>query len=118
VDAPELGEDVQIKVRELTSEEHDEYKQGQMDIRQVGNSITATPNLRNATAKLAHKCMIDEYGSPLYAANELAAVSGLSADLLTRVSKKIEDLSGITARAKELTLKNSAAAQTDASPSS
>lgn len=111
VAVPEWGGEV--LVRGLTARERDQFEDGV--VKREGKKTTVV--LRDARAKLAALCMVDEDGQRLFSDAEVAQLTQKSAAALQRVFDAAQRLSGITAEDVEELEKNSGSVPADDSPS-
>lgn len=112
------GEHAQVIVREATALERDEYDQSLVRTDFIDDKAVARTDFTNAKARLVVKCIIDTDGDRLYGDNEAAALGKKSAKVIRRLFDKIEELSGLTPKAKAATEKNSETGGTTSSASS
>lgn len=95
------GEVVQVKIRELTGSERDNYEAGMLTIKAKGRTVDRSLNLQNARARLCAFVMIDDKGDRLYRDNEIHLLGKLPAAGLDTIYDAATRLSGITEDEKE-----------------
>ncbi|GAG24491.1 unnamed protein product [marine sediment metagenome] len=115
VHVPEWNMDVWI--RSLTAAERDDYEQGLLRASGQGRSLTMTPNLANAKAKLVVRTLVYENGERMFTDVEAGKLGQKSARAINRLYDVAERLSGISEEDIEELVKNSDSGPGEPSPS-
>ncbi len=118
VSVPEWAVDGEVIVRGATALERDDYEQSLFQTRATGDKTELKTDFRNAKARLAVKCMIDETGNRIFSDQDAEALGAKSSEVIDRIVTKIRKLSGMTIESRREMEKNSVAGQTESSPSS
>jgi YD repeat-containing protein len=114
VAVPEWGGTV--RVRGLTVAEQDSFDRSivRTEWDEQGNPKTVT-DYENQTARLVVRCVVAEDGSRLFEDGDAGLLAAKNAAVVGRLAKAIQDLSGISKKAKDALAKNSVTGQSDGS---
>lgn len=115
VDCPEWGG--VVRVRGLRAEERAAFHNRQVKLVSKGTKVEAVVNRDTANdAFLVSLAAVNDNGDPVFTEKDVAELAKKSSLVITRLSKAIQDLSGMSKEAEELLGKNSE--DTGGSPSS
>ena len=89
----------EVKVRSMTGLERDAFV---ASLRDADGKVT----LANYRAKLLVRCMVNDDGSPMFTADELAVIGGKSSAAIDRVFSVAERLNAMTPDALDAAEKN------------
>lgn len=92
VPMPELGDGAVAIVRGMSGTDRDSYEAGLVVQRGKRSSV----NLQDIRAKLVVRCLINEDGSRVFADEDYAEAGRMRADLLDRLYKVAQRLSGVS----------------------
>lgn len=92
VPMPELGEGAVAIVRGMNGTERDSYEAGLIVQRGKRSSV----NLDDIRAKLVARCLVNEEGQRIFSDAEVGQVGAMRADLLDRLYKVAQRLSGLS----------------------
>lgn len=92
VPMPELGEGAVAIIRGMTGTDRDSYEAGLV----VQKGKRSSVNLIDIRAKLVARCLVNEEGQRLFTDDEHAAVGAMRADLLDRLYRVAQRLSGLS----------------------
>lgn len=106
---PEWGGSVYV--RGMNGRERDEYERAIMEAARDGK---AAPD--DARAMYAASCIVDANGVPMFAREDIPALSRKSAAALDRVFAKVQELSALTKADLDELVKNSEPGRSDVSP--
>lgn len=112
VEVPEWG--LVVIVRGMTGAQRDAWEES--NLRKVGKG-EYEPNLRNMRAKLVALCVVDEAGKRVFSDADAQALGEKSGKALSRVSRVVQELSGISEEDLEDLAKNSGSGQSGDLPS-
>ncbi len=90
VDVPEWGG--KVLIQEPSSTDRDDYEQSLLEARKVGKRMEIKPNFRNARARLAVKCIINEDGTRVFKDADAEELGRGSGAVLSRIEKVIKRL--------------------------
>lgn len=104
VPLPELGPEVGVRVRTLTSEQLEEYQNTILNARsgKAGKRV----DLRGSTARLLVLCVVDETGEPLFTEADIMALNKQSARTVQTISNVAMELNGLKEADLEGLVKN------------
>lgn len=121
-EVPEWGEKAQVILREATALERDDYQENLLRPKYLDDGKAPAkpelrPNFRNAKARLLVKCMIDERGDRLFSDQEAEDLGQKSGQVIDRLFRIVQRLSGMDLQGQKDLEKNSDDGQTESSPS-
>lgn len=115
---PVTGDDV-VLVKALSGDERMAFQLSLAQIRTLPNGNTETrPDLRNMTAKLVARAIVDEQGNRVFSDQDIAALGKKSAAALERVFAVAQEMSGLSDEDIEAAVENFSEMASDASSSS
>ena len=102
-----------VYVRGMSGKERDHWENALM----VGRGAHRRVDTRNARARLAVRCLVDEQGQRLFADHDAERVGNIRADLLQRIFNVAQRLSGVSDEDLDELGKSSGSVDGDASSS-
>lgn len=112
-EAVELPGGARVYVRGMTGKERDGWENALM----VGRGQHRRVDTRNARARLAVRCLVDEHGVRLFADQDAEQVGNIRADCLQRIFNAAQRLSGVSDEDLDELGKSSGSVDGDASSS-
>lgn len=115
---PATGDDV-VLVKALSGDERMAFQLSLAQIRTMPDGRTETrPDLRNMTAKLVARAIVDEQGNRVFSDRDIAALGKKSAAALERVFEVAQEMSGLSDEDIEAAVENFSEMASDDSASS
>lgn len=110
VPVPELGEDAEVLVREMTAAAREHYSDGLLaedpDDPDEAGAPKRKPRIGQMYARLVAFSVVDEEGKLQFSEEDVEKISGLPATVVERIAAAAGRVSGIGERALEIARKN------------